>query len=382
MLLTLGVLCGAAIAVTLSPPVAAAQQPAPVTPTTEPCPPDTSLPMCHLPVPTSTPLPPQVPLPSPTQPPATGTSPPCTGMGCLPPPSGTTTPPTPGGQPTSQVEPGVAECGITDVGGCVTNAINGFFRGLVEGALNPLLELLSTTLLTTPTPESLPRLGELWHDSWQILLVSYTLLIMVGGVLVMSYETLQTRYSIKEIGPRVVLGFVAGALSWWLASQAIRCANALALAVLGEGVDPDTVGVLLRDLVMGSVLGELWLMLIGLVLAVMLVVLLVTYVVRVAVTVILIAGAPIALMCHALPPIEGVAWWWWRAFGGCLAIQGGQSLTLVTALKVFLVPDGFTVLGPNRDGLANLLAAVAPTVAEGLRAAFAVEQQPAVRTDG
>jgi hypothetical protein len=44
---------------------------------------------------------------------------------------------------------------------------------VVTAALNPLLGLLSTTLLTTPTPASLPRIGELWTNSWQILLTCY-----------------------------------------------------------------------------------------------------------------------------------------------------------------------------------------------------------------
>ncbi|MGH9058309.1 MAG: hypothetical protein ACRDZY_02145, partial [Acidimicrobiales bacterium] len=45
---------------------------------------------------------------------------------------------------------------------------------------------------------------------------------------VMAYESLQTRHSIKEIAPRVVVGFLAGALSLWVASQAIEIANGLA----------------------------------------------------------------------------------------------------------------------------------------------------------
>lgn len=68
----------------------------------------------------------------------------------------------------------------------------------------------------------------------------------------------------------------------------------------------------------------------------LLVALLVTYVVRVALTVILIAGAPLALMGHALPQTDGIARWWWKAFGGVLAIQIAQSLALVTAIRLFL----------------------------------------------
>ncbi|TVT13310.1 hypothetical protein FNH05_37705 [Amycolatopsis rhizosphaerae] len=229
--------------------------------------------------------------------------------------------------------------------GCVVNAINGFFRGIVTAALNPLLDLLSKTLLTTPTPDSLPRLGELWDTSWQILLACYATLVLIAGVLVMSYQTLQTRHSVKEIAPRIVVGFLAGALSLWVATKAIELANALAQAVMGGGVDASAAGATLRDLVLGSLGGGLWIVLIGLFLAGMLIVLLVTYIVRVALTIILIAAAPLALMCHALPQSEGIAYWWWKAFAGCLAIQVAQSLTLITALRIFLTPGGLTLFG-------------------------------------
>jgi len=94
---------------------------------------------------------------------------------------------------------------------------------------------------------------------------------------------------------------------------------------------------------------------IGIGLACVLLALLVGYVIRVALTVILIAGAPLALMCHALPQTEGIARWWWRAFAGVLAIQLVQSLTLVAALNVFLGPGGFSFFGPTRTGLVNLI---------------------------
>ena len=82
------------------------------------------------------------------------------------------------------------------------------------------------------------------------------------------------------------------------------------------------------------------LLIVGLIAGAVLQLLLMVYVVRVAITVILIAGAPLALMLHALPQTDGIARWWWRAFAGCLAIQVAQSLTLAVTVKVFLTPDG------------------------------------------
>ncbi|WP_424187654.1 hypothetical protein ACOBQX_07615 [Actinokineospora sp. G85] len=365
---------------------AAAAQPAPPTdqppvpiPTVDPnpCGPGSPpLPICTLPTPTTTPPMTGVPLPTevaplppcdpalplrPCAPTGTTTPPsPCSGEGCIPQPSTTTAPPTnPGtGQP-GQGEEAEDDCGISDIGACVTEAIDAFFRGIVTEALNPLLDLLSRTLLTTPTPEALPRVGELWDNSWQILLVSYGLLVLIAGVIAMGYQSVQTRHSVKELAPRLVVGFLAGALSLWVATKGIQIANALVPAIMGGGVDASSAGETLRNLVLGSLGGGIWIVFIGIFLAGMLVALLITYVVRVALTIILIAGAPLALMFHALPQTEGIAYWWWKAYGGCLAIQVGQSLTLVTATQVFLAPGGFTLFGPTMSGLVNLLVALA-----------------------
>ncbi|HWO59291.1 MAG TPA: hypothetical protein VNO31_04575, partial [Umezawaea sp.] len=280
--------------------------------------------------------------------------------GCIPRP-GTTAPPTNRGtgQPGQRQET-EDDCGITDIGACITEAINGFFRGLVIEALNPLLDLLSTTLLTTPMPDSLPRLGELWENSWQILLLSYGLLVLVAGVIAMSYQTLQTRHSIKELTPRLVVGFLAGALSLWVATKGIQIANALVEAIMDGGVDTESASQTLRNMVVNTTTqGGVWMAFIGIVLAGLLVALLITYAVRVAVTIILIGGAPLAMMFHALPQTEGVAYWWWKTYGGCLAIQVGQSLALITALKVFLAPGGFGLFGTTDSGLVNLLLAIA-----------------------
>ncbi|WP_414939751.1 hypothetical protein [Amycolatopsis sp. cmx-11-51] len=382
--LSLVVLLGGTLAVSAAatpggPAAVQPAQPPPLPlPTGDPCTPDSPLPVCHLPAPTTTPPLTGIPLPIPTGPstpvtcfpgslqyeclqpsPTTPAPPPCTGEGCIPQPPTSAPPTNPGtGQP-GNGDNGEADCGITDIGGCITNAINAFFRGIVTAALNPLLDLLSKTLLTTPTPDSLPRIGELWDNSWQILLACYGMLILIAGILVMGYQTLQTRHSIKEIAPRIVVGFLAGALSLWVATKGIEIANGLAQAVMGGGLDASSASETLRNLTLSSLNGGIFIIFIGIFLAGMLVVLLVTYVVRVALTVILIAGAPIALMFHALPQTEGIAKWWWKAFGGCLAIQVVQSLTLITAMKVFLAPGGFTLFGPTVSGLVNLLVALA-----------------------
>jgi hypothetical protein len=86
------------------------------------------------------PAPPPLPPPTADTPPTT-TPPPCPGEDCLPQP--TPAPPlatgTTAGQP-DETGSERADCGITNIGGCVTNAIITFFRDLVIAALNPLLD--------------------------------------------------------------------------------------------------------------------------------------------------------------------------------------------------------------------------------------------------
>ena len=163
----------------------------------------------------------------------------------------------------------------------------------------------------------------------------------------MGYQSVQTRYGLREIAPRMIAGFLAGALSLVGSGIAIQLANALSAAVLANGVDPADGATALRQLIGSSLTAATpgpvpgtGLLIVGLVAAAILQMLLLVYVVRVAITVILIAGAPLALMLHALPQTDGIARWWWRAFAGCLAVQVAQSLTLVATVKVFLTPDG------------------------------------------
>ena len=221
-------------------------------------------------------------------------------------------------------DPAGSECGFTALDACVGAAITTFFQGLVSDALNPLLGLLSDTLLTTPDPGSVPGLSGSWNGSWQTCSATYGLLVLLAGIVVMAHETLRSRTTVKEILPRLLVGFLAGAASFGSPANR-RGDDALTRALLGDGLDPTTAGASLRDLILSSINHNYFLIFVAVLLVGMIVALLIGFVIRVAVTIILIAGAPLALMFHALPQTEGIAGWWWRAFGACLAIQVGRA---------------------------------------------------------
>jgi hypothetical protein len=375
----LGVLATANAAPAPAPSAAPAhlapqQPPLPIPPNPS-CAPGSPEPACHLPTASPTPSIPATPLPPITTLPGPGPScfpgsvlpgcapsieGPCAGPDCIPQPS-TLAPSNPPPAPVPDGAGGdVAECGLTDLTGCMVVAASAMFAAVVAAGLNPLLDLLGKTLLTTPEPDQLPGLGAAWTGSWHILLTAYVILVLLAGLIIMAYQTLQTRYTVKELAPRLVVGFLAGTLSLFLATKGIQIANALSTAMLGEGVDPAAMTRALITMVQGSLHGgSLFLGALGLVLVALLLVLLVVFTVRVMLTILLIAAAPIALMCHALPHTEGIAIFWWKGYGGVLAIQVGQSLTLVVTVKIFFAPGGFTVLGPTPSALVNLLLCIA-----------------------
>jgi hypothetical protein len=362
---SLVVLLGGTLAIAAAPsqatpvPELAAAQPAPPFPTMDEREPGSLLPACTL-SPTTTPTPSvptptnELPVPTPTvpapppptdcvpgqlgcQPPTTPppTTTPCVGEDCIPFP--TTSAPgsgAPDQEPGEQVED--PDCGITDITGCVAAGINSVFRGLVQAALSPILDLLAATTLSTPTIDAIPGIGDLWHNSFGIVLAAYGLLILIGGIVVMSHESLQTRYSIKEIGPRIPVAFLASTLSLFFIDKLIRLANAFSTAILGADLNPPSLGDTLNQATAGALTGGLFLILTALVLVVVGIGLLIVYVIRVMITVVLIISGPLFLMFHALPHTDALAQWWWKATTAVLAIQVAQSLVLIVAVKTLL----------------------------------------------
>ena len=305
---------------------------------------------------TSTPGPP-APTTAPTPPPTTPSAgQPATGIQVGP--SLPTVPTTPGPGPAVNL-PGSGGCGFFDVTCHITAAINGWFRDLVTSALNPVLDLMGRTVLATPDLTG-GKVSQLWGITAGVANAIVVLFVLTGGAIVMARETLQTRYAAKDLAPRIVLGVIAANASLAVIRLAIPAANSLSQALLGGGLNPTDATDAMRQLVVTPLgAGGIFLVLLGLVAAVLAVVLLGTYVIRVALLVLLAAAAPLALICHCLPQTERTARLWWRAMAGLFAIQLAQTLVLICALKVFFTPDGHATLGLSASGgLVDVLVAI------------------------
>ena len=255
---------------------------------------------------------------------------------------------------------GASHPAFWDIPGRVRKAIDEWFRTLVEDALNPALELVGRTLLSTPQVTGVGRVSELWQYSLGIADALLVLVIVVAGALLMGHETVQTRYALKDALPRLVFAAVAANASLALSGQMVAVANALSSGFLSGGVDPAEASIRLRAFVVGAVAsGGIFLILLGLVCAVFAVILLVLYVVRAALIVLLVCAAPLMLLGHALPYTDGLARLWWRGMTAALAVQVAQAFVLATAVRVFFTPDGDGALGLTvTGGLIDLLVAL------------------------
>ncbi|GAB3979273.1 hypothetical protein GCM10029978_074210 [Actinoallomurus acanthiterrae] len=235
----------------------------------------------------------------------------------------------------------------------VKQAINNWFKDLVKSAINPVFGMLGKSLLATPQLDEMGRVQDLWTGSLVVANACFVLLVVIGGLTLMGRQTLQSSYTVKDIAPRLVIGMVAANVSLLLVGKAIGLANSLSVALLGQGVDPAQAAGQLQKIVVHAinptdvgifiVLVVIWAVLLGTVLTFI-------YVVRVMLTILLIAAAPLALACHALPQTEGIAKLWWRAFAGVLAVQIAQALVFIVAMKVALTTDMVTWFGVRTPG--------------------------------
>ncbi|MFF7231322.1 hypothetical protein [Streptomyces sioyaensis] len=114
----------------------------------------------------------------------------------------------------------------------IVDAITSFLGMLIEQVMKPVHEFLADTLLATPDVTKHADVKRLWAAMLKITFGIYVLFVTAGGITVMGYETVQTRYALKQILPRLLLGAVAATTSLTVMGKAIGLANALAHAIM------------------------------------------------------------------------------------------------------------------------------------------------------
>jgi len=233
-------------------------------------------------------------------------------------------------------------------------AINSWLSGVVVGAMTPIAQV-GGSLLDPRRLTGITTLEQLWENSRAVANGLFGLLVLVGAVVVAGHETVQTRWALKQIAPRIAFGFLAVNLSWTVITTAIGAATALAVAVAGNGMTP---GQILTAVLTASLAGgPIFTVILQITLVVVAVALVISLVVVGVLLMLLTITAPLALCLHALPQTEQIAYQWWRAIAATLSIPVLQGLILALLARVVLQPAGYGLLGiPTlATGAGNLL---------------------------
>jgi hypothetical protein len=107
------------------------------------------------------------------------------------------------------------------------NGLVSWLAARVLDLLGGLLTFLTSTIFTSPDVTILPQVKAIADKSALVVNASFILAIIAVGVATMVGDTVQMRYGVKELVPRLVVGFVLSAFAVPLTSVLIEVANAL-----------------------------------------------------------------------------------------------------------------------------------------------------------
>ncbi|KUL31415.1 hypothetical protein [Actinoplanes awajinensis] len=213
-----------------------------------------------------------------------------------------------------------------------------WFAGLLLDSLNALIAVITNVLLVTPNVTGLPQVQALTGRAVWIVDTMFVLVFLAVGVLTMTNQgDERSRYTVKDLIPRCVVGFITAHFSQLIAGQMIDLANGLTSALTEQNFNQDGALQAMRNNITAGDGGLLFLVCVSIILFLMAATGC-SAIVRFVVALVLTACAPIALACHALPQTDPVARLWWRSFAGVLAVPMLQGFVLFCAQWMLLDP--------------------------------------------
>ncbi|WP_026930188.1 hypothetical protein [Glycomyces tenuis] len=263
---------------------------------------------------------------------------------------------------------------IEDTVNDMMDAVITWLYDLLAYLARVILHMLSAdfTLLSTDAMQY----GILLGSGFKVLVfASYAIVIVVGGFLVMSHETLQTRYSLREIAPRLVIGMLLTGIIWTIVHQAVVANNDVVNALVSidisdegaictdpaydwrtddiaecdwqEGAEHSQFAYWVSFSPRADQEIELFHIIMIIISIVCLLVLLVTSILRYIVLFFVATLAPIAVACHGLPITEQFAHLWWRMLGACMASSIGQAalIWMWHEMRTYLPDEDDDLLG-------------------------------------
>ena len=250
---------------------------------------------------------------------------------------------------------------INDIVTALLGAVIHGITAAVQAGLNWVLGMLATTLFASPDVTALPQVQYTSGQSQLVANAGMGLIVTAVGGLAMTHGSVQDRYSVKELLPRLLIGFTLANLAIPIVRAAITFANVITAAMVGTRfTSTDSFGQI-RRIVIGAVTDQnlaMWVVILQVLVLVMLVVVVFTWLGRLTGLLVVAGVGPVALACHALPHTDPVAQIWWRSLGGLLLVQVLQAVTLHLAVATLLTPGAnlpFLGLPGDPTGVLNLL---------------------------
>jgi hypothetical protein len=248
---------------------------------------------------------------------------------------------------------------IFDIPGQVEQAIDTWLGDLAKAALTPILNLLGSTVLSTPDVTG-GRVGQIATLTLTLADSCFVLLVVIGALIVMTHESVQTRYGFKQILPRAIFAFIAANTGTILITRLLTFVDALTQAVFGTelssaGVGNQLIGYIIDSIFVPDGVDQVFMIIFGLVLAVLALAVVFSFALRTAALMMLTILSPLALACHALPGLDAAAHLWWRCLAAVFAIQLLQASALMLMLQVFFDPDANVLGVPTVSGITDLL---------------------------
>ncbi|AEB44292.1 conjugal transfer protein TrbL family protein [Micromonospora maris] len=239
----------------------------------------------------------------------------------------------------------------------------GWLAETVTDLLGGLLAFLTSSIFVSPDITVLPQVRSIAGNSALVVNACFAVAVIAAGIAVMLGDGVETQYHVKQLVPRLVVGFILSAFAVPLTGVLISIANALTVAMAGESAPTTEAIGFVRARVASAMTdpgNALLITVIGLLIVVLMFLLVAGWLVRIGLLVILAGIAPVALACYATPWTQGAATLWWRALLGCLATPTVQAVAFSAGINLLVDPESNLpiLLGLPASDTLNLLLVV------------------------
>jgi hypothetical protein len=114
------------------------------------------------------------------------------------------------------------------------NQLVAWLAAFVLDSLTALVDVLRHTAFLTPNVTRLPQVYELWSQNMAVVNTCYLLAVIAADAVAMTHESVQIRYAVKDLVPRLVFAAIAANFSLNWCSRIYDAANALTSALTAQ----------------------------------------------------------------------------------------------------------------------------------------------------